>query len=252
MWRIEEIVAVPVELDFSSSGQGCRAATAVTATGDCLFNAIELVDVKPATTQVQVCNCCGIPNCATGNWVVFRRIGEDVVWLPAWNEMEKGEFEMSEYSPPLFLRSKGAPVFSAGCWERLRSLQSRLPVANELPQINSRETSRVCQWAAPGKVLGEFPAEPRMNRDLLVAVTNGDLAIEADLVDHCLRYHFENAQPMETVELPASVEPIEFWLDLPGTPGWKSFAHLPDQLCFLMDDSLALMCDRGRIRSSGC
>ena len=94
MWRIDEIVAAPVELDFSSSGGGRRAATAVTTAGDCLFNAIELVDVEPTITQVQVCVCCGIPHCAPGNWVAFRRIGEDVVWVPAWSEMEKGEFEI--------------------------------------------------------------------------------------------------------------------------------------------------------------
>ena len=46
MWSIEDIEASPIELDFSSSGGGRRAATAVSAAGVRLFNAIELVDAN--------------------------------------------------------------------------------------------------------------------------------------------------------------------------------------------------------------
>jgi hypothetical protein len=37
------------------------------------------------------------------------------------------------------------------------------------------------------------------------------------------------------------VAPIEFWLDLPGTPSWKSFGHIDAQTCFLIDGGLALV-----------
>jgi hypothetical protein len=55
MWSVEDIEAIPVELDFSSSGQGRRSATAIETAGVRLFNAIELVDVEPTATQVEVC-----------------------------------------------------------------------------------------------------------------------------------------------------------------------------------------------------
>jgi hypothetical protein len=54
MWSVEDIEASAVELDFSSSGQGRRAATVVSAAGSRLFNSIELVDVEPSATQVEV------------------------------------------------------------------------------------------------------------------------------------------------------------------------------------------------------
>jgi hypothetical protein len=54
MWSVEDIEASAVELDFSSSGQGRRAATVVRAAGSRLFNSIELVDVEPSATQVEV------------------------------------------------------------------------------------------------------------------------------------------------------------------------------------------------------
>ena len=96
MWSVEVIATVPVELDFSSSGQGRRSATAIEAAGVRLFNAIELVDVESAATQVEVWECCGVSHCSPGGWVAFRRIGDKVVWIPAWDEMAKGAWEESE------------------------------------------------------------------------------------------------------------------------------------------------------------
>jgi hypothetical protein len=252
MWSIEaiDIKARAVELDFSSSGQGRRAGTAVSAAGIRLFNAIELVDVGFSATQVEVCEYCGVPQCAPGGWVAFRRIGERVVWVPAWVEMENGKGEMSEYSPPSFLQSRGAPVSSAPAWDRLRALQSGLPDAHALPQINSREAALLCQWSAPGRVLGTFPDVPRTRRDLLIAVSDGDLGTEAECVDQCLRDHYEGKQAMELVPQHISVTPIEFWLDLPGTPSWKSFGHIDARTCFLIDGGLALLC-RGGLTNGG-
>ena len=137
------------------------------------------------------------------------------------------------------------PVFGPGSWERLRALNGELPVGHELPRINSRETARLSQWSAPGRVLGKHPEEPRLNRDLLIAVTNGDLTTEAALVDDCLQRHHGAVHPMEPVPTRVNVIPIEFWLDLPGTPGWKSFAHIEGDVCFLLDDGIALRRDGG-------
>lgn len=252
MWSVEatDIEASAVALDFSSSGQGRRAATAVGAAGVRLFNAIELVDVEPSATQVEVCECCGVPHCSPGGWVAFRRIGERVVWIPAWDGMEDGQWGMSEYSPPTFLQSRGAPVFSAPAWDRLRALHGGLPAARALPQIKSREAARLCQWSAPGRVLGTFPDVPRTRRDLLIAVTDGDLEAEAGCVDRCLRDHYEGEQAMEFVPQHISVTPIEFWLDLPGTPSWRSFGHTDGQTCFLIDGGLALV-RRGGLTNGG-
>ena len=241
MWSVEGIEANAVELDFSSSGQGRRTATAVSADGTRLFNAIELVEVESAATQVEVCESCGCPHCSPGGWVAFRRIGESVLLVPAWDEMEKGEWEMSEYSPPSFLRSRGVPVFSAQAWDRLRAFHSEIPDSHTLPQINSRETARLCQWSAPGRVLGVFPAEPRICRDVLIAVTNGELATEAACIDQCLREHYAEKHAVEIVPQQIAVAPIEIWLDLPGTPSWTSFGRIDGQVCCLIHSGLAVV-----------
>jgi hypothetical protein len=245
MWSVEEIVSVPVELDFSSSGQGRRSATAIEALGVRLINAIEFLDVESSATQVEICECCGFSHCKAGGWVAFRRIGASVVWIPAWHEMEKGPWELSEYRPPSFLSRRGVPVFGVSSWDHLRSIHAGLPGALELPMLDSRDAARLCQWSAPGRVLGEFPAEPRLRREALLAVTDGELAAEADVVDRCLQESCAVPRPMEMVPSSIPIVPIEFWLDLPANPGWRSFAHVHDQVGFLVEDNLALLREGG-------
>jgi hypothetical protein len=49
-----------------------------------------------------------------------------------------------------------------------------------------------------------------------------------------------------------AVRPIEFWLDLPGTPRWTSFAHVENNVCFLIDGSTALILDGGLVLEGHC
>jgi hypothetical protein len=245
MWCVEDFEAAPVVLDFTSAGQGRRPATAITTAGVRLCNAIELIDVDPAATQVTVCEHCGFTQCSPGGWVAFRRLGDRVIWIPVWDKMEAGGWERTEYDPPSFFASNGSPVFSQAAWHRLRQLHSGLPRCEELPAISSREIARLCQWSAPAGVLGEYPAEPRLDHRLLVAVTDGDLMHEANAVDMCLHAHFGSVEPMAIARNHSGVRPIEFWLDLPGTPGWTSFGHAEGSVCFLIDGEFAIIEKKG-------
>lgn len=241
MWSVREIEPIVVDVDFSSSGQGRLSATAIDADGVRLVNAVEFVDVDSAATQVEICDSCGSSGCAPGGWVAFRRIGARVIWIPAWHEMEKGSWELSEYRPPSFLNRRGAPVFTPEAWDHLRTIRADLPAAVELPVLNSREAARLCQWSAPGRVLGEFPSEPQLQRPSVIAVTEGHLAAEADAVDRCLSQSYAAQRRVEEVSSSIPARQIEFWLDLPGTPGWRSFAHVRDRVGFLVEGDGVLL-----------
>jgi hypothetical protein len=84
-----------------------------------------------------------------------------------------------------------------------------------------------------------------LRRDLLIAVTDGDVSVEASDVDMCLQAYFGAVQQMALVPCDAEVKPIEFWLDLDGTPGWTSFGHVRSNVCFLVDGRVALVGDGG-------
>jgi hypothetical protein len=86
---------------------------------------------------------------------------------------------------------------------------------------------------------------PRVHRDLVVAVTDGDMGTEVSAVDQCLQNHYGAVNPMDLVPEDVVVCPIEFWLDPPGMPSWKSLAHVGEQVCFLLDETTALVREGG-------
>jgi hypothetical protein len=236
MWCIDTLEVVPVRLDFSSSGQGRRTARALHANGACLINALELVEFDAAATQVHVCSSCGYSQCESGNWVALRRAGPFVVWIPAFAQLGAGEWERQEYSPPYFIATRGAPFFTLSAWQQLRGLHDGVPDASELPPLNGQEVVRVIQWSAPRRVLDAYPAPPRLQREAIVGVTDGDIDGEVHAVDRALTRYFESATAI-TIMSDASVSSrIEFWLDLPGVPMWNAFARSEAGIVLLLDE----------------
>src|SRR5215510_2429109 len=138
MWSIGEIEPITVDFDFSSSGQGRQSATAIEAEGVRLINAIEFLDVDSSATQVEICDCCGTPHCSPGGWVAFRRVGARVIWVPAWHEMEKGWWELSEYIPLVFLCFRVAQIFTPDTCDFLRTIRADRPAVVELPVLDFR------------------------------------------------------------------------------------------------------------------
>ena len=240
MWRVDTFEMMPVELDFSSSGQSRHSTIGIHAAGVCLIKALDLVEFDPAGTQVHVCSCCGFSHCAPGNWVALRRLGEFVVWVPAVAQIEGGEWERQEYSPPGFVSRLGAPLFAPAAWEQLRGLRDGVPKVSELPALSSPEAVRAIQWSAPRRILGVYPAKPQLQREGIVAVTDGDVESEVRVVNEALARFSDGDGPIRMVPLDKVSSRIEFWLDLPGVPGWNLFGRTDAGLVLVLDDELAL------------
>lgn len=240
MWWLSDLQPAPYVLGEGSSGTGPYAVTAVFADGVPLINGIEAIEVLADGTQVHVCDDCGTPGCAPGGWVSFRRIGPTVLWLPAWEWMEEGDDAKREFGPPSYLRDVGIPALSTDLWERLRRLVGELPAFEAVPALSSREAVRMCQWSAPGRLLGRFPSAPALRRELVLAVTRGERRAELDAIDACLSRHLEADWPLSVVRPPRDVQPVELWIDVPGTPGWTGFGHAGGRTCLMFDENLAV------------
>jgi hypothetical protein len=236
MWRIDTLERIAVELDFSSSGGSRHASTAIHAGDVRLINALDLVEFDPGGTQVQVCSYCGISHCEPGNWAVLRRLGEFVVWVPAFAQMEAGDWERQEYSPPGFMASLGAPCFSPAAWQQLRASRQGVPDLSELPPLSSHEAVRALQWSAPRRVLGTYPAKPQLHREALVAVTDGVLEHEVRAVNDALSWFFDSQGPIQILPSSGIVSHIEFWLELPGVPAWRAFGRADTGVVMVVDD----------------
>jgi hypothetical protein len=236
MLIIESIQKKMIELDFSSSNQGRVRVTSIEASEIRLINALELVKFDPESTQVFVCEECGITHCKPGGWVTIRRMGNGVVWIPYWSGMEKGDFEEQEYQPPGFFKTQGMPIFAERAWEEIRSLRKDFLRHRELVALDSKEAVRLIQWTAPGNVLGEFPDEPKLRRNLLIAVTQGEINDKADHVDASIKDFLTKPVMLDSLICDETVIPIEFHLDLPGVPSWTPFVEVGNRLCFKINE----------------
>lgn len=243
MLPVTTITTVARELDFSSSSGGRCVVTAVSAGDVQLCNAVELLEVETGRLQIEVCECCGHRGCAQGGWVALRRCAEFVVWIPAWEAMERGSWNANEYQPPAYFAVHGSPVFAANAWEELRRLRPVLPAAATLTPLTAREASRLVQLAAPLQVLGRYPDPPRLRRDLLLGVVEGDLHAEADALDRCLDAWFqaeESVQPVSGRLFAA----IELLLDSMQIPTWVAFGRRDGTISLLLDGDLGFVIER--------
>src|SRR5207249_1161275 len=91
---------------------------------------------------------------------------------------------------------------------------------------------QLLQYEAPLTVLGKFPAPPRLDRQMVVAVAEGDVEAECTRLERLI----DAAQVSLTLhpKLPdrTGERIIEFYLDGPGFPTWRPVAELSGDLVF--------------------
>lgn len=243
MWRIQELEARAVELDFRSSGQGRRNDTSLVADGCRLVNAASLVDFDPASdrVQVEVCEACGTTQCAQGGWISLRRLGAEVLWLPAFQAMSD-EQNSAEFAPPRYMSQAGLPLFSEATYSTVRRHVGDLPALADIQPLDSRELALILQWEAPGSLLGSFPDPPRFRRDTVLAVDHGDVTEHVTTMVELLGRALDGAGMFtQSTAAPA----VSFYLDLPGYPTWSPLVlcgrtwglHLGAELNVLLGDA---------------
>ena len=167
-------------LDFSSSGQANREVTQILVDGVLFANAIELSSWNQRRIQLIVCEDCGIEHCAQGGWLTPHVVGTDVIFTPAFSDMLAGATDQAEYAPPGYVKESGIPLFTQETYAILRRYADELPSPGELPELGGADLVRCVQWEAPMRILGCFPEEVALRRNLLVAVSEGDVAQHAD------------------------------------------------------------------------
>lgn len=241
MLHVTSIRTATREIDHSPSGGGRSTVTAVAAGDVQLCNAVEFLEVENACLQVEACECCGHRGCAQGGWVALRRCGDSVLWIPVWEAMDRRGRDANEYGPPAYLALHGSPVFTANAWAELLLLRPNLPSAAALAPLTAREAVLLVQHAAPLHVLGHYPKLPRLRRDLLLGVADGDLDAQVDAVDHWLHACFHSAEPVQ-IASGRSFSAVELLLDSMETPTWLAFGQRDGRVALLLNASLALVC----------
>jgi len=200
-----------------------------------ICNDVRALGREGSATQMLVCEECGQELCAPGGWVRMRRVADQVVWAPHFPERgEETDYSLVYESPASYIEERGAPIFDRTTWNRISSEIAGVPALEELPVLAVSEGLRILQIEAPYHILGQFPSPPKLNGELFLAVTEGDLTAEvsavAAFVDRFAHSDVELAGPLE------EFAPIEFHLDVPRFLAWTAFCRYPTGIGLMFKD----------------
>jgi hypothetical protein len=202
----------------------------------CIANAVNLSNFEGERTQVLLCETCGHVGCGSVGWVHLRKIGQDVMWIaPRRLSAQDQHFDWQEFPPPYFASDVcGIPVFREAVYDELRGRLPWLPDRTLIQPIRACEALALLQAEAPFELLGRAPGVPQVRRDRVLAVSDGDMDQEMDVVDAFSSDHATCETPLRPVEVDARYKPIEFHLDAPGFPAWSGFCRLSAGIAIML------------------
>jgi len=111
-------------------------------------------------------------------------------------------------------------------YDKLYARLPALPNRNRIQPIRACEALTLLQSEAPFELLERAPKVPQLRRDLVLAVSQGDVDRETEAADAFLRDYANCEAPLRPVGADTQYEPIEFHLDAPGFPAWAGFCRL--------------------------
>ena len=214
-------------LDFRSSGQARRSVTQLFSGETLLLNGLELADFQEPAFQAVTCEQCGHEGCEPGGWISLRRLADDVLWIPAWSELDCSDSSMGdlldEMGPPAYLEH-GYLLIESVAWSQLRAAHKAVPAAEDLPPLSCHELARTLQWGAPLSWLGRFPAPPEPNLSAVLTADGGVASEYVERIGSTLTKLYANRLPV-LAEIPVDEVSLKrVILDGPGYPEWSFFA----------------------------
>jgi hypothetical protein len=222
MWHPSSLTTRKAVLDFSSSGGESFSVTQLVADGECLANAIELIDWAADPIQVRVCEKCGITHCEPGGWISLRRMGSYLLMIPAFANLTD---DATEYQPPHFPGNRGIVQLDLQNLVQLQSFVPELPAIESMKALSNREAALIFQWEAPGRVLGARSSFPVLKESKVVASDPGDTAERIETLNKLLEA-MHCSEAVAVLQTVADGTPaVTFFLDLPETPAWEAYVE---------------------------
>lgn len=217
MWTVESVEFRCIEVDAIGSGQGRHTNIGVWADGVQIVNDLSVFATGAESVQLFVCDC-GYVGCKSGDWVALRRVGEGLLAIPCFSMLDRREVE---YDPPDFIADRGSMYLTQAV---LAALRTREPAFDDLarwPALTAREAVYIIQRSAPAHLLGVYPDQPRLRRELLIAVDPGELEEHIPVMETLLESAFGSDRPVQQTR----GELVTFYLDQPGIVEWSPLAY---------------------------
>jgi len=225
MWLAKKLETFKKQLNFTSSGQGNVTRTSLAIDDIIVMNQIEDLDNTLDTEMVYqfiVCEECGITHCKPGDWAAIRKAGGYILFIPAfaWIPGEGGE--ENEYLPPDYLTIIGTILLTEEKFAELKTLVPYFDQYIEFNHLTNSEALNLFKFEAPQNLFGALPRLSGLQRERLLAASEGELGQMLDVLEKEMR-------KLELEESEISIEPISeneplisFYLDDTQAAEWKA------------------------------
>lgn len=220
MWQISNLRLENAVFDLSPSGQSQASVTQLWDGNTQLINALELVNWKDDALQFQICQQCGIVGCVPQGWVELKRLHNLALITPAFTRLEDAPANLKdEYLPPSYLYS------SAIVLEDYAQLPAPFPKLETLSPLQGWEVIKLFQLEAPNRILGDFRNQPKFDRDLILASSEGSFIEQTDELLTLLDRLQNSTQRIQLRKVTESDQIISFYIDIAGIPQWKALSY---------------------------
>lgn len=235
MWTPKTIEARKQSLDLTGSGQDTRAVTQLIFDGHIVFNASEFVDWSQEPLQIFLCEACLHPGCGGGGCVVVRKLSNRVVIMPALLAQSAGEWERTEYAPPLSILKHGSFLLNYNQWKTVCELCPDAPKTEALTAITPSELAMLYHYQAPRTFLPDSLHPETANWDLILTSNGPDTATD---VDH-LKLLFVQPSRFTDYEIATTVPDsytISVFLDTSDIYEWPVFSSGNERWAYIAPD----------------
>jgi hypothetical protein len=212
--------------NFSTSGQSSPVWTRVRYGRAELCNSLEWTDWTANPVQVQICDACGTPGCASGGYVHVSALTDLVLWtLPQPSEISE-RHNCAATATERF----GSVAFPKTVWDSFRAAAYEVPVIERLPRSEGNALRDA--WAA-GQGRPKAPSDllPWLRSRLLAADTL-EVAVAIERIECWLNWFQQQtgtavgAIVHRADEVGATIE--KFYFDGPGVDDWAALARYQD------------------------
>lgn len=202
-----------------------------------LCNSLEWADWASNPIQVQICDACGTPGCASGGYVHISTLKDVVLWTMP--QRETSDTLEAKLLPASSIARFGAIAFPTRVWASFHQAAADVPETVALPGADGPS---ICDaWInGPGRPSEADRAVDWLRTRLLAADTL-DVPAAIGSIEQWIGWFRERAR----VEIDGSILPIQsvgaviekFYFDGPGTEDWPALAHYDGALVPALNDA---------------
>lgn len=222
--------------DFSTSGLANPTWTRAKFGEVELCNSLEWADWGPNPIQVQICDACGTPGCASGGYVHISILKDVVLWTMP--QRETSEPLEGKLFPASCVARFGAIAFPKSVWTSFHESAIEVPEPEALPRSDGQS---VCDAWINGPARRSNDDVGDWLRAQLLAADTLDVPAAIQSIEQWIGWFRDRAR----VGIDGSILQVEsagaviekFYFDGPGAEDWPALAHYNGALVPALSDA---------------